>query len=97
MSGRIIFKPEMPSACDRGQCDGKPRAADYRVGTIWECDHCGRQWIVWSGAQYNEPFSAWKLHSEPPLVECPHWVPGSLTLRRGCTACASETGGSEQG
>lgn len=25
-----------------------------------------------------------------PLIECPHWEPGSVTLRKGCTACASD-------
>jgi hypothetical protein len=29
-----------------------------------------------------------------PLIECPHWSPGKITLRRGCTACAAVT---EQG
>lgn len=71
MTGRIIFVPPRPTACDRGQCEDKPRAEGYRDGTIWECDHCGAQWIVWSGAQYNEPFTAWKLHRprrEPAVV-----------------------------
>ena len=25
-----------------------------------------------------------------PLIECPHWSPGQITLRRGCTACEAE-------
>lgn len=65
MSGRIIFEPKIPTSCDRGQCKDKPRAEGHRDGTIWECDDCGRQWVVWSGAQYNESFSAWKLHRKP--------------------------------
>ena len=28
---------------------------------------------------------------EEPLIECPHWEPGRLTKRKGCTACAAET------
>lgn len=65
MTGRIIFEPKRPTACERGQCEGKPKAENYRDGTIWACDECGSQWIVWSGAQYNEAFSAWRRHTEP--------------------------------
>lgn len=61
MSGRIIYEPPTPSSCDRKHCEGKPEAADYRDGTIWQCDHCGLKWEVWSGAQYNDPFSAWRV------------------------------------
>lgn len=25
-----------------------------------------------------------------PLVECPHWAPGKITFRNGCTACAEQ-------
>jgi len=24
------------------------------------------------------------------LIECRHWEPGSITMRRGCTACAAD-------
>lgn len=24
---------------------------------------------------------------EKPVIECPHWEPGSITLRTACTAC----------
>lgn len=27
-----------------------------------------------------------------PLVECPHWEPGKITFRNGCTACAEQEG-----
>lgn len=27
----------------------------------------------------------------PPTIECPHWEPGHITLRRGCTACEAES------
>lgn len=29
----------------------------------------------------------------PPLVACPHWAPGRITFRNGCTACAADTAG----
>jgi ribosomal protein L37AE/L43A len=77
MTGRIIYTPPTPTACDRGDCADKPRADGLRDGTIWECDHCGRQWIVWSGAQYNESFSAWKLHHKPSVQE-PEHTEGSI-------------------
>jgi hypothetical protein len=60
MTGRIIYTPPVPTLCDRELCADKPEAEGLRDGTIWECDHCARTWIVWSGAQYNEPFSAWR-------------------------------------
>lgn len=28
----------------------------------------------------------WQTH---PLIACPHWSPGTITMRRGCTACAA--------
>ena len=65
MSGRIIFEPKRPIVCERGVCEGKPKAENYRDGTIWECDECGSQWIKWSGVQYNESFDAWRRHTEP--------------------------------
>ena len=60
MSGKIIYEPPRPTACDRGMCQGKPKPERHRDGTIWECDDCGAQWEKWSGAQYNEPFDAWR-------------------------------------
>lgn len=65
MSGRIIFQPSRPTACERGACEGKPKAEAYRDGTVWQCDECGSKWEVWSGAQYNEAFSAWRRTGEP--------------------------------
>ena len=38
------------TACGRGQCEGKLRAAGCHDGTIWECDECGSEWGVRSGA-----------------------------------------------
>lgn len=33
------------------------------------------------------------VQSEPSLIECPHWSPGRITMRRGCTACEAEPQG----
>jgi len=63
MTGRIVYTPPIPSACKLDLCPEKPDAEGLRDGTIWQCDHCGRYWLVWSGAQYNEPFSAWRRAS----------------------------------
>lgn len=30
------------------------------------------------------------LRRTETLIECPHWSPGKITLRRGCTACDAE-------
>lgn len=68
MTGRIIYTPPQPTACDRGDCADKPKADGLRDGTIWECDHCGTHWIVWSGAQYNEAFSAWRRATAKELA-----------------------------
>lgn len=72
MTGTIIYEPPTPTACERGDCADKPRADQYRDGTLWECDHCGAQWVVWSGAQYNEAFSAWRLHRAGSARRAPH-------------------------
>lgn len=64
MSGRIVYAPKIPSACERGQCEGKPHAGGHQPGTIWECDECGQQWVVVHGAQYNEEYSAWRKLTE---------------------------------
>jgi hypothetical protein len=39
----------------------------YPAGTLWECDDCGKQWVVVTGAQYNEPYSAWRDASQPTI------------------------------
>lgn len=61
VSGRIVYEPLPPTACERGMCEGKPKPENYRDGTIWQCDDCCAQWEKWSGTQYNEPFDAWRL------------------------------------
>lgn len=30
------------------------------AGTRGECDRCGQEWIVVSGAKYNETYRAWR-------------------------------------
>lgn len=29
---------------------------------------------------------------EAGLIECPHWSPGRITIRKGCTACEASGG-----
>jgi ribosomal protein L37AE/L43A len=64
MSGRIVSVPERHAT--RG-CEGKPAARDYPRGTIWQCDGCGKTWVVVTGTQYNEQYSAWRDASLPTL------------------------------
>lgn len=61
MTGRITYVPQPAAVCERpGGCPDKPRAEAYTRGTVWTCDECGREWVVVTGAQYNEPYSAWR-------------------------------------
>lgn len=46
------------------------------VGSIWRCDYCNQLWERTAGTP------AWTK-----VFECPHWAPGSVTFRKGCTAC----------
>lgn len=64
MSGRITFIPKTPTACERGSCEGKPDPKLHRDGTIWQCYECGKEWVVVSGAQYNESYTAWRVLTE---------------------------------
>jgi hypothetical protein len=32
-------------------------------------------------------FETEKAVVESGMIECPHWTPGTITLRSGCTAC----------
>lgn len=61
MSGRIVYTPPPSSECERlNRCLDIPPAGRYPDGTVWQCDSCGKRWEKWSGAQYNEPFDAWR-------------------------------------
>lgn len=55
MGGRIIYTP--PSA---HQCSNMPVPERLAAGTQWQCDECHKKWVVVQGAQYNEPYSAWR-------------------------------------
>lgn len=59
MSGKIIYEPPRPTACDRGACAGMPPAEDYRDGARWRCDDCGAIWEKRSGAQFVVRLAAW--------------------------------------
>lgn len=30
-------------------------------------------------------------------VACPHWAPGQITMRKGCTACAADLNQQKEG
>ena len=58
--GGTITPPPPPAH----QCEGRPFADGYRAGTIWTCDECGKKFVVVQGAQYNEPYTAWRALTE---------------------------------
>lgn len=65
MTGRITFTPEPAAVCERpAGCLDKPNHRMLRSGTIWTCDECGREWVVVTGAQYNESYTAWRRLTE---------------------------------
>lgn len=65
MTGRITFVPTAAQRCETQLgCPDMPPAAGLVPGTIWQCDGCGREWVVVAGAQYNEPYQAWRRLSE---------------------------------
>lgn len=44
------------------------------------------------GTHLAEVFEALRRPEVPESqIECPHWEPGRITLRKGCTACAAES------
>lgn len=61
MTGRIIHTPKVPTPCERGRCEGPPFAGLHRPGTIWQCDDCGKRWVVVEGSQYNQLWKAWRV------------------------------------
>jgi hypothetical protein len=67
MSGRIIFQPTRNACASFAGCAGRPKADAYPAGTLWECDDCHKQWVVVTGAQYNEPYSAWRDAGQPTI------------------------------
>lgn len=65
MGGRITHVPAPKDDCIRGWgCADKPSPNDYKPGTQWTCDNCGKVWVVVEGAQYNEPYQAWRTLTE---------------------------------
>jgi len=64
MAGKIVYTPALPTACQRGMCEGQPDPKTLQPGTIWECDHCHGQWVVVTGSQYNEYYQAWRHLTE---------------------------------
>lgn len=55
MPGRIIHEPPA-----KHECSGMPLPEKYFPGTIWQCDECDQKWVLVHGAQYNEPYTAWR-------------------------------------
>lgn len=65
MTGKITFTPTPAARCERtGGCPDKPQPSVLKPGTIWQCDECAREWVVVEGAQYNEPYQAWRRLTE---------------------------------
>lgn len=61
MTGRITFIPQAKAVCERpAGCLDKPNPQVHARGTIWTCDECDKEWVLVTGAQYNEPYSAWR-------------------------------------
>lgn len=62
MTGRITHVPTPAAVCERpAGCLDKPHPEVHARGTVWTCDECGREWVVVTGAQYNESYSAWRI------------------------------------
>lgn len=61
MGGRITYVPGPEDVCKTYQgCEGKPPAGMLKPKTQWTCNVCGKIWVVVAGAQYNEPYQAWR-------------------------------------
>jgi hypothetical protein len=65
MTGKIIFTPSPLQRCETALgCADRPPADTLKPATVWKCDECGREWVVTEGAQYNEPYQAWRRLTE---------------------------------
>lgn len=65
MTGRITHVPNLAQRCETAAgCPDKPSPNILQPGTIWQCDECAREWVVVYGAQYNEPYQAWRRLTE---------------------------------
>lgn len=61
MAGKIIFTPEAGVALHI--CEGKPDAKAHAPGTVWQCDDCGRTWVVvveGAAPNANPTIKVWK-------------------------------------
>jgi hypothetical protein len=65
MTGRIISEPTPEHSCQ-----GKPAAEKYEPGTAWQCDDCGRVWVVIQQV-VGERVSGHVWHLAPPLPRLP--------------------------
>ena len=62
MGGRITYRPRPASThSDLWTCPGMPVPERHPRGTQWTCNECDRIWVVVEGAQYNEPYTAWRV------------------------------------
>lgn len=64
MTGRITYEPPPEATCKRYGCADMPKADSLKPATIWQCDVCGKEWVVVTGSQYNEDYSAWRTLSD---------------------------------
>ena len=53
MAGKIIKEVKRP--CD---CEGRPAANLYGIGTEWQCDECGAIWVIEDGHS-RDPGQFW--------------------------------------
>jgi hypothetical protein len=59
VSGRIIYTPKKAHICG-----GRPDVEDCLEGTVWECDECAQQWVVFQGMRYPDPPLYWRNLTE---------------------------------
>ena len=65
MSGKIVYEPPIPCHCDR------PDPADYKAGTMWACDDCGKWWEVVTAG--SSPYWRVTLPLPGPITPPPTW------------------------
>lgn len=58
------------------KADAKGRMTGFTPGAYYELHHTALGVVLKPVAPTTEK-----------LIECPHWNPGSITLRSGCTSC----------
>lgn len=71
MTGRIIFTPPPPSKHTTDGCPDMPKAKRFVTGTIWKCDVCLRNFVVFAALQGEH--RGWRLlsafHAKQQIVE----------------------------